>query len=226
MGLLIFSLTTIFLLLVVFVHYLWVLFRPEGNKEVAQDEAAPKGRIWITSDLHWGHNKEFLWGPRGFDSVWDMMVWTCAVWNKMINDNDDVYILGDLMLNDDEVVHQLFQELKGRIHVVLGNHDTQRRIDLYEGFSNVVEVVEAKRLRYGKYHFYLTHYPTLVGNFDDGDKLTQKTINLCGHSHTSDPFADWNKGTIYHCELDAHNNQPILLDDIIADLQQKIKNGS
>lgn len=225
MGLLIFSLLTIFLLLFVFVHYLWVLFKPI-EKSLQKITPSASGRIWITSDLHWGHNKEFLWGPRGFDSIWDMMVDTRTWWNEMIDANDDVYILGDLMLNDDEIIHRYFHGLKGRLHIVIGNHDTDRRINIYETFPNVVEVVMAKRLRYGKYHFYLSHYPTLVGNFVEGDKLTQKTINLCGHSHTIDPFADWNKGTIYHCELDAHNNRPVLLDDIIADIKQKIENES
>ena len=24
------------------------------------------GKVFVTSDLHFGHNKEFLWEPRGF----------------------------------------------------------------------------------------------------------------------------------------------------------------
>ena len=28
-----------------------------------------------------------------------------------------------------------------------------------------------------------------------------------------------NKGLIYHVELDAHNNYPVLIDDIIEDIQ-------
>ena len=29
-------------------------------------------KIWLTSDLHFLHNKEFLYKPRGFDSVEEM----------------------------------------------------------------------------------------------------------------------------------------------------------
>lgn len=180
------------------------------------------GRILITSDLHYGHNKSFLYEPRGFTSIDDMMQEMVKLWNEKVNANDDVYVLGDLMLNDNEQIHDIIRSLNGRLHIAIGNHDTTRRIELYETFSNVVEIQYAYRLRYGKYHFYLTHYPTLVGNSDDGDKLYQKTINLCGHSHTSEPFADWDKGAIYHCELDAHNNSPVLLDDIIIDLKNKM----
>ena len=28
--------------------------------------------IYVTSDLHWGHNKEFIWKARGYSSVEDM----------------------------------------------------------------------------------------------------------------------------------------------------------
>ena len=27
------------------------------------------GQMWFTSDLHFGHDKEFAYGPRGFQSV-------------------------------------------------------------------------------------------------------------------------------------------------------------
>lgn len=199
-----------------------IILRHEEPHTYHREERS-SGKVWLTSDLHFGHSKSFLYEPRGFKSVEDMMRWIMEAWNNTISVDDDVYVLGDLMLNDDEVVHSCLRELHGNIHVITGNHDTDRRIDLYKSFPNVVEVVEAKRLRYGKYHFYLTHYPTLVGNFDDGDKLYQKTINLCGHSHTSDPFADWDKGIIYHCELDAHRNMPVSIDEIINDIQKKIK---
>ena len=34
-----------------------------------------------------------------------------------------------------------------------------------------------------------------------------------------DKFVDIDKGAIYHCEMDAHNCYPILLDDVIADIK-------
>ena len=180
-------------------------------------------RIWVTSDLHFSHQREFLYGPRGFDSVETMMGYVMDRWNELVNEDDDVYVLGDLMLNDDELTYTYLRKLKGRIHIVLGNHDTDRRIEIYKGLPNVVEIVMAARLRHKKFHFYLSHYPTLCDNYDDGEPLYTKVINLCGHRHTKDPFADWDKGVIYHCELDAHDNEPVLLDDIIEDLKQKFR---
>ena len=29
------------------------------------------GQIWLTSDWHFGHDREFLWHPRGFESIYE-----------------------------------------------------------------------------------------------------------------------------------------------------------
>ena len=58
--------------------------------------------IYLTSDLHFCHNREFLYKPRGFDSVWDMNKVIVESWNKVVGADDDVYVLGDLMLNDND----------------------------------------------------------------------------------------------------------------------------
>ena len=56
--------------------------------------------IYFTSDLHFGHNREFIWGPRGFKSSWEHDETIVKNWNSLITEEDDVYILGDLMLGD------------------------------------------------------------------------------------------------------------------------------
>ena len=181
------------------------------------------GKIWFVSDTHFCHEKEFLWRPRGFNSQYEMNEAIVKNWNSVVSPEDDVYLLGDVMLNDNAEGIKLLKSLKGDIHIVCGNHDTNERIKLYESCWNVVEVEMAIRLKYKKYHFFLSHYPTLCGNYDDGKELKKHMINLCGHTHTKDPFADWDKGLIYHVELDAHNNYPVLIDDIIEDIKDKYK---
>lgn len=179
--------------------------------------------IYITSDLHFGHQREFLWKPRGFQSLEEMEEQIVLNWNNLINEEDDVYVLGDLMLNDNNHGLSLIGELNGKLHIVIGNHDTDSRIELYKTLPNVVEIGYAYRLRYKKFRFFLTHYPTLTSNYDDGETLYNKLVNLCGHTHTKDKFCDFNKGLIYHCELDCQDNRPISIEQIINDI--KIKCG-
>ena len=176
--------------------------------------------IYITSDLHFCHDKEFLYTPRGFQSIEEMNQSIVQRWNAVITEDDDVYILGDLMLNDTDCGMDLLEDLNGRLHIVLGNHDTESRQDRYIYARNVVEICGYSTvIKYEKYHFYLSHYPTLTSNYDVDKPLKARVINLCGHSHTEDKFADMDKGLIYHCELDAHHCEPVLIDDIIWDIK-------
>lgn len=179
--------------------------------------------VWFTSDLHLGHNKSFLYEPRGFKNIQEHDNAIIENWNKIIRPNDKVYVLGDLMLNDNEAGIEKIKQLKGQIYVVRGNHDSEIRINLYNNCNNIIKVTEGQFLRYGKYHFYLSHYPTLCSNFDNEKPLKARMISMCGHSHSQDAFADWDKGLIYHVELDAHNNFPVSIDSIIKDIKNKIK---
>lgn len=174
--------------------------------------------IWFSSDFHFCHNKEFLYKPRGFDNVENMNHAIVENWNSLVKPNDVAYILGDIMLNDNENGLYLFEQLNGSKYIILGNHDTNARIGLYKYCDNVVDILYATILKFGKYNFYLSHYPTKVGNYDD-EELHKKFYSLCGHTHTSDKWLDFKECKSYHVELDAHENKPILIDQIIEDIK-------
>lgn len=160
-----------------------------------------------------------MYKPRGFDNVWDMNNAIVKNWNKVVDIDDAVYVLGDLMLNNNDEGARLIKQLNGHIHIICGNHDTDARRALYENCYNVVEVVDAKRFKYDGYHFFLSHYPCLCANYDDGRSLKKQRISVCGHSHYRNPFRDMDKGLIYHCELDCNSIQPILINKIIESLK-------
>lgn len=176
------------------------------------------GRIFVTSDFHFCHDRDFLYKPRGFDNVYDMNKTIIHNFNEVMDWNDTLYILGDIMLNNNEEGMNCLRQIPGRKYIIRGNHDTDTRVELYE---EVIwdEITCAVLMDYNGYHFYLSHYPTLTSNFDYDKPLKRKLINLCGHTHTQDRFKDMDKGLIYHCELDAHNCYPVLIDDIIEDIK-------
>lgn len=144
-------------------------------------------------------------------------------WNSLIQLEDDVYILGDIVLSDTDTGLAALKQLKGKIHIIRGNHDNETRIKLYKECWNVVEVCDAKYLKVGKQSFFLSHYPCLTSNFDVDKPLNRRIINCCGHVHTPDKWLDFDKGLIYHVEMDAHNCTPVLLEDIINEITEKIK---
>lgn len=178
--------------------------------------------IYITSDWHFNHDRDFIYQPRGFSSVGEMNEEIIAKHNEIVKPEDDVYVLGDLMLGCNEVGLRCIKNLKGNIHVIRGNHDTNARMDLYNNCYNIVEITEGKFLNYKDYHFYLSHYPCLTDNCDKDSPLKRRMINLCGHKHTQNAFEDFDKGLIYHCEVDAHDCYPVSIEEIIKDIKEII----
>ena len=178
--------------------------------------------IYVTSDLHFCHNKDFIYEARGFDSVEEMNEAIVRRWNTVVSNEDEVYVLGDLMLNDDVEGVRLINSLNRKsLFIVRGNHDTASRTTKYSTLKKFAGIDNAMYLNYGSYHFYLSHYPTLTSNFDHDKPLKSRLINLCGHSHVTDSFEDWDwyDAPIYHCELDAHNCYPVSIEEIIEHIK-------
>ena len=179
-------------------------------------------QIWVTSDWHFCHSQPFLYEPRGFKNQYEMNAAIIERHNTIVQADDEVYVLGDCILNDNEEGIKCIKQLKGQIHIIRGNHCTDARIELYKTCPNVVEVCDAKWLKIGKQSFFLSHYPCLTDNHDDDKPLNRKIISLCGHTHTPDKWHDWNNGLIYHVEMDAHGCQVVNIEQIISDIQNKI----
>lgn len=179
--------------------------------------------IFVTSDLHFGHDREFLWGPRGFKSSKEHDEAIIANWNSVVGPEDVVYVLGDIMLGDNEWGRECMNRLEGRIHLIRGNHDTDKR--WYEVYPYIHSIEEmwgwAHVIHYRKYHFYLSHFPTDTANIE-AENLHQCTLNLFGHTHSKDKFrAD--QPMYYNVALDANDNTPVLLDNIIERMKNKVK---
>jgi calcineurin-like phosphoesterase family protein len=185
-----------------------------------------ENKIWFSSDWHFGHQKEFLWGPRGFQSSEENDKTIIENHNALVSDEDDVYVLGDLMLGDNESGLEKIKQMHGKLHIILGNHDTATRIELYKQLPNVVEISYATLIKYKKGHFFLSHYPTICSNYDDSP-WHQNIINLYGHTHQKWNFYYDNDPTLmngnpymYHVGVDSHDCKPVLIDDIIEEIRQ------
>ena len=183
-------------------------------------------KIYITSDTHFMHDKDFLYAPRGFNTSEGHDKQIIKNWNLVVSKEDTVYHLGDIGMGTDiEKIASYVNQLNGKIYWIRGNHDTDNKVKyLKEHCPNIIQVTYAEMIKYKKYTFYLSHYPTAVGNYDDELKHN-KFYSLCGHTHTKDKFLDFNNMKSYHVELDAHNNFPVDIDNIIEDIKNKINIG-
>ena len=184
-------------------------------------------KIWLSSDLHFNHDREFVWQARGFNSVEEMNEKIIERFNSVVAPDDILYLLGDTALGGggDEVLMKnkaLIERLNGEIHMVFGNHDTNPRIEMYKSCKNVVEANNwADMIKYKGYHFYLSHFPTLTGNLEK-ESLKQCTCNFFGHTHQTTNFY-MDLPYMYHVGVDSHNCYPILIDDAIEEMKNKVK---
>ena len=178
------------------------------------------GKIWLTSDLHFGHDREFVWKVRGYSSVEEMNEAQVEKWNAKADDEDDIYVLGDFMLGDKSNIKYI-ERLKGNIHLVYGNHDTDARKGLYFNVPQIVESAHAIALKYKKHNFFMTHYPCLTGNLEK-ESLKQCTLNLFGHTHQTTNFHE-DRPYMYHVGVDSHPEVLVDLDDIIEEMYAKVK---
>ena len=94
--------------------------------------------IFVTSDLHIGHDREFVWQVRGFDSIEQHDRALVDKWNRTVTPEDTVYILGDVMLNDIDHGIYVLKQLNGQLIILQGNHDSGDRIERYQECENVV----------------------------------------------------------------------------------------
>lgn len=185
-----------------------------------------QNKIWVTSDWHFNHNREFIWKARGFSSVEEMNENIIKRYNSVVGENDIVYCLGDCGLGGggQEALNQLknyIEQLNGTVIIVQGNHCTDKRIDLYRQCKNVQQVEVATTLNYRGYHFYLSHYPTLTGNLEK-EPLKQMTLNLYGHTHQKTNFYE-DRPYMYHVGVDSHDCYPVFIDQVIQDMNDKVK---
>ena len=74
------------------------------------------GQIFVTSDLHIGHNKPFLYEKRGFSSIEEHDTEVLRRWNSLVSYDDTVYILGDLCMGGNEKEwNRIYHNLNGTI---------------------------------------------------------------------------------------------------------------
>ena len=180
-------------------------------------------KVWFTSDSHFCHDRGFVYEPRGFKNIEEMNVAIVERWNSVVDPDDIVYHLGDVMLNDNCRGSELLEALNGHIVMIRGNHDTDTRINIYKESHNVDMCGDwAQIVKWGKFTFYLSHYPTNTSNLEKDAPLSQHVINLYGHTHQKGNFYQ-DIPYMYHVGMDSHDCYPVSAEQIIEDIKEKVE---
>ena len=174
--------------------------------------------IYFIADTHFRHNKEFIWGPRGFKSIDEQDNTTITNWNSTVKPEDEVYVLGDWFLSCNlDYLRETIPKLNGHIHLIAGNHDTDTKIKIYEEEFGI-SVKWADRLIYNKHIYIVSHFPMITGDLMSDEHRVWR--NLFGHTHSKEKFY---KGMpfMYNVACDAHNNTPISIEEIEKDIHNE-----
>ncbi len=96
-------------------------------------------KTYFTSDLHFCHEKIISYCSRPFQNSKEMDFKLIENWNSIVEENDIVYILGDIFFGDNwKNLTNKLNRMKGTKHLILGNHDRLNPWDYIEaGFTSL-----------------------------------------------------------------------------------------
>ena len=83
--------------------------------------------IWVTSDTHFGHDKDFIWNARGYHSVQERDEDLIKKWNEHIKPDDIVYHLGDVIMGEAEHGLECLKKINREIHILRGKNNKNAR---------------------------------------------------------------------------------------------------
>ena len=184
------------------------------------------GKVFFTSDLHFGHENAIRFDNRPFKTVEEMDEELIRRWNAKVGKGDLVYVLGDMIWKSGNgQAEQLIRRLNGQIILIKGNHDrflhNAKAKNALAGVKDrddiCVTLEDGTKRRCILSHDFI---PMYYGH-------RHQAIHLHGHSHQTDESVfefmiqallreQGLKPEIYNVGCMYWNYEPVTLDEIIA----------
>ncbi len=159
--------------------------KSEFKEYIADKKMKP--RILYISDCHFYHeNICKKMDKRGFANCDEMNDYMIKQWNSKVNQNDDVYILGDFSFGRGELTEEIIERLNGNLHLIVGNHDRFLQ-DRYFNRERFRSIDSYKEIRDKGRMVILSHYPVFCykGQYRRNEKGEPITYMLYGHVHNT-----------------------------------------
>jgi len=89
-----------------------------------------ESKFFYISDFHHHHDRDFIWGKRGFCSVGESDITLIERWNETCDEESIVFHLGDFIFSDGtgEKFYKLIERLRFKeLFLLLGNHTSGHR---------------------------------------------------------------------------------------------------
>lgn len=167
--------------------------------------------VWASADLHYGHKKVIAFCTRPYVGLEAMVEDITAKWNSVVKPNDIAYILGDVAWTTASL--QAINRLNGKLHLILGNHDCEKRMRKFDRWESVQHYA---RIKYGDKRFILSHCP-----FEVWPGQEKGSIHLHGHTHNNRSHIATKKTRRFDVGVDCHNMYPVSLASIIERVKRE-----
>ena len=178
--------------------------------------------IYFTSDTHFGHYNIIRLCNRPFADADEMNEYMLYRWNEKVNENDTIYIIGDLFFKCKKP-QNILSQLKGKKHLIIGNHDNSwlRLVDdaseYFKSVSNYLEISDGIR------GITLCHYPMMSW------KHKQKTYMIHGHIHNDTSLGYWQylkeNDRILNAGVDINGFSPVSFEELLNN-NIRVKNNN
>lgn len=168
--------------------------------------------IWFTSDTHFGHDAIRRHCNRPFLSADEMDHELVSRWNALVGPRDEVWHLGDFVFRSAAPVGDYLARLRGRKHLIWGNHDNASARS-NAGWASSQAMAE---LKFGNHRIVLLHYAmrTWRGSHHGA-------FHLFGHSHGKMP----GDRQSLDVGVDCWDFRPVSLDEILARMATQPERG-
>lgn len=170
--------------------------------------------VYFTADLHLGHSNIISSCNRPFRDVEEMNKTLIDNWNSRVTDRDEVYIVGDVAYKSAENVGTFLKKMKGRKHLILGNHDRNwmKTLDASWFFESIEQQsfvsINGNRI-------FLCHYPMMEWN----DSYHGSYL-IYGHIHANHDQEFWpliaNNDHMLNAGVDVNNYYPVTFDELVS----------
>lgn len=157
--------------------------------------------IFFTSDTHFGHKAIIDFCKRPYSSVEEMNEELVKNWNNTVSKGDTVYHLGDFAFHN----HNIFHKLNGKKHLIKGNHDDKKVLELPWSSVQDYKVLQENRKKFVLFHCPIT----------DWEDMYKGSIHLHGHVHSK--ARAWQMlANSYDVGVDANNYTPVSMAEILS----------
>lgn len=167
---------------------------------------------YYIADTHFGHENIISFSNRPFDCVEEMDEFMIDSWNDVVGNDDDIYIIGDFAYRSKNDYVYYLKRLKGRKHLIIGNHDRKMLSD-EEAMSYFIDVERLTMAQDGNTSIVLCHYPIL-----EWSGYYRKAYHIHGHIHNrkNEAFGVLrNKERALNAGVDIINFKPCSFQDLI-----------